>query len=1556
MQTVARNNFTTVKTEGAILPADLLQRVASQKMEGLQPTDYHLAPGEKLGEAISRAWTRCQGVWETFNEQRQLLPDSDSGTSLTRERWLLILFQELGYGRLPFQQRGLELPEDPSSISNHHSSSPVRYPISHLWQQTPIHLVGFRQDLDRRDPSIKRSPHSLMQEFLNRSDDYLWGFISNGLTLQILRDNISLTRAAYVEFDLEKMMTEHVYADFSLLWLICHQSRVETLHGTSLPTDCWLEKWSQQAVEQGTRALDALSSGVQDATTALGRGFLAHPGSENERLKQKLRTGALSRHDYFRQLLRLVYRLIFLFVAEDRDLLLLPEADEQARTRYTTYYAAGRLRRLAEARRGGPHPDLYRALRRVFFLLRAGYPDLALPALGSFLFSERSTPTLDECDIANADLLNAIRALAFTVEGQVTRPVDYKNLGAEELGSVYESLLELHPFLNIEAASFTLELAAGSERKTTGSYYTPTSLITSLLDSALEPVVADRLRAVRSGGFSRPTAEGAPTNLEQAILDIKVVDPACGSGHFLIAAANRLAAHLARVRTGDDEPSPTARREALRDVVHHCIHGVDINEMAVELCKVGLWMETINPGNPLGFLERNIQCGNSLIGATPALLRQGIPDDAFKPITGDDKAYCQEWKARNKEERKGQLSMRFGEEPWERLDDLAAAMAELDSMGDRTLAEVRAQEAAYARMVLSNDYEDSHLWADTWCAAFVWKKTTEFPYPITEQTFRKIGRNPFDVAAWMKAEIKRLYKEYQFFHWHLVFPHVFHPQVAKTNQPDEPSERKDVTGWTGGFDVVLGNPPWERIKLQEKEWFASRDEAIATAPNAAARRKLITQLPKTNPALHEAFAADKRKAEGESTFVRDSGKYPLCGRGDVNTYTLFAELARHVQSDTGRVGVIVPSGIASDDTTKYYFQDIMESAALVSLYDFENRAGLFPTVDSRMKFCLLTLTGTARPSEEGARFIFFALDVADLREDERRFTLSAADITLLNPNTRTCPIFRSQRDAELTKAIYRRVPAHIIESDTKRNAWGIYYLRIIDFSDHAAQLRSKEQLLADNLDCKDNEYKDQKTEEHYLPLYEAKLINYFDHRYASFENVSQEEAYKGNARELKQLEHDQPNKYIYPRYWVSKHFFESIIEKYKHDRNWLLGFRDVTNNTNERTFIASVIPRVPATRKFPTIGVEKWKYIAGLTSNFSTHIADYVARQKIGGTSMSFYVFKQLPFLPPNSYKKPCSWDPSTNYSFLLPRVLELAYTAYDLLPFAQDCGYTGAPFRWDEARRFLLRCELDAAYFHLYGIERDDVDYIMDTFPIVKRKDEAAHGDYRTKRLILEIYDEMAEAAHTGQPYQTRLDPPPADPRATHTWDEVYLGPYRDPSTWWQEVEAVPVEKAVEEKQAVTYQLQAKSPHSVKESTQPFHLTSSPPTSKETDKITPAPAHASQQPLLAVMPAPGGPRSRRLKQAMALGKESSPTATRELVAFLADEDSSIRWLAGSSLVQRANSDVVAAIAAFLEGAEPERVTIAKPEIQRVLGLIAETAENEAVQNSAKTRLAQLDS
>ncbi|HDR06480.1 MAG TPA: hypothetical protein ENN88_02490, partial [Candidatus Coatesbacteria bacterium] len=485
--------------------------------------------------------------------------------------------------------------------------------------------------------------------------------------------------------------------------------------------------------------------------------------------------------------------------------------------------------------------------------------------------------------------------------------------------------------------------------------------------------------------------------------------------------------------------------------------------MAVELCRINLWLEALEPGKPLSFLDHHIRCGNSLLGATPALLREGIPDEAFKPIEGDDRAYCTELKRMNRGERqdaaRGQRALFY---PWERLGDLASAMVNLDDMPDDTPQAVRAKQERYENIVKSSGYLFGHLWADAWCAAFVWRKVPEReggpPYAVTEQVFRAIERSPHSAPQWMKDEVQRLARQYQFFHWHLEFPDVFRVPAS-----DEKPENKQ-TGWSGGFDCVLGNPPWERIKLQEKEFFAARNPDIANAPNAAARRRMIAMLPETDPPLYQAFQDALRRAAGESTLVRDTGRYPLCGRGDVNTYSIFAELKRSLLNPAGRVGCIVPSGIATDDTTKFFFQDLIATGSLVSLYSFENEEFIFPAIHHATKFCLLTMAAPGSAVRRAVDFVFFARQVEHLAEKERHFTLTAEEIALLNPNTCTCPIFRSRADAELTKAIYGRVSVLIKESRSgqpEENPWGISFLRMFDMANDSGLFRTQEQLEAE---------------------------------------------------------------------------------------------------------------------------------------------------------------------------------------------------------------------------------------------------------------------------------------------------------------------------------------------------------------------------------------------------------------------------------------------------------------------------------------------------------------
>jgi hypothetical protein len=1339
---MSAGNFVAITSEGGMIPSDFLHDLVAPgaTLEGLSPASYHLAEGERISEQVNRSWNRLKGCWANFRKSIAERKPADPTTTETRERWLQPLFQELGFGQKLSAAKPIEI--DGRS-----------YPVSHGWGAVPIHLVGSHVDIDRRTPgaigAAKASPHSLVQQVLNASDHHMWGIVSNGLVLRLLRDNVTLTRMAYVEWDLAAIFDGDLYSEFFLLWLLCHQSRFEG----ERPDQCWLENWKKEAADKSFRALEDLRPGVESAISSLGAGLVSHPA--NKQLLSKLRSGELSTQEFYRQILRVVYRMIFVFAAEDRGLLHppLPENEPEtetaalkARQRYRDFYSLSRLRRRSMHRTGTPHPDLWASFQLITQKLGSenGCPELALPPLGSFLWQgERSTPDLNGCLVSNRHFLFAVHSLAFVKSGGVRRSVDYRNLGAEEIGAVYEGLLELHPRVHAELGTFELDTAAGNERKTSGSYYTPDSLVQCLLDTALDPVV-DQVVAGKSG------EEAA-----QAILKLKVCDPAVGSGHFLIAAAHRLARRLAVARTGEEEPSPEANRAALRDVIGRCLYGVDINPMSAELCRVSLWLEALEPGKPLSFLDHRIQVGNSLLGVTPRLLEAGLPDDAFKPIVGDDKAICTEAKKRNKDERR-QLALFHGTEtaPGKSLGVLPAAMLEVDRIPDDTAAGLHAKEERYAAIVGSNEYLHSWFLADAWCAAFVWKKTKDHPYPITNDILRKIAHNPHDCAPWMRDEIQRLREQYQFFHWHLAFPEIF-----KLPRKDEMPENQQ-TGWSGGFDVMLGNPPWERVKLQEKEWFAECRPDIAEAPNAAARKRLVANLTVENPALYAAFTDDLRQAEGESHVLRDSGLYPLCGCGDVNLYAVFAESLRQHVALKGRFGAVLPSGIATDDTTKLFFQTNCETRSLISLFDFENRAGLFPAVDSRMKFCLFTAGSGLVGATDAAEFAFFAHRIEDLRDSDRRFTLSVDDITLLNPNTRTCPVFRSQRDAALTKGIFKRVPVLTRDAVSARqaeDAWGFDYMtKMFDMADSSHEFVDFANIASAGWKRVGLDYIDVGGMP-YTPLYEAKHIHIFNHRWGLESSESE-----GSDDILRN-----PDASLVTRYWIRRSRVDERLLSKHWRKDWLLGWRDITNTTNERTCIFAVFPRTAAAHTLRVAFVEATAPdAAAFQACLSSFCFDYVARQKVGGTHLTVEALKQLPVLPPAIYAEPCKWvgQPAPPLrDWLLLRVLELTYAAWDLEPFAQDCGFSSPPFVWDEARRFQIRCELDAAFFHLYGLSRDDADYIMDTFPIVMRKDEEKHGTYRTKDTILEIYDAMQTAITTGKPYQTRLDPPPADPRCCH-------------------------------------------------------------------------------------------------------------------------------------------------------------------------------------------------
>jgi hypothetical protein len=558
--------------------------------------------------------------------------------------------------------------------------------------------------------------------------------------------------------------------------------------------------------------------------------------------------------------------------------------------------------------------------------------------------------------------------------------------------------------------------------------------------------------------------------------------------------------------------------------------------------------------------------------------------------------------------------------------------------------------------------------------------------------------------------------------WASAFPRVFGP--------------KDQ----GGFACVVGNPPWERLKLQEREFFARAAPDIAGAVSAATRRRKIEKLVEGRPELHERYRAAQQLAETTLAHVRQCGHFPLTARGDINTYMLFAELARRIVAPDGRIGLLLPSGIATDNTTRAFFAELVESGSLGALYDFENRKGFFPDVHRAFKFCILLFGGRDRrfPS---ADFVFFAHRMEDLDERRRHIALSKRDLKLLNPNTRTCPVFRTRRDAELTKGIYRRVPILIDQSrKAGGNPWGVKYVRMFDQTNDAERFRTAEELAAEGFRLDGNRWR--KGKRVFLPLYEAKMVQAYDHRAAGVVVVGENWVRQGQTEPTTLVMHQNPEFVVQPRWWVDEADVDAALGGSV--RPAYLCYKDVTSPTNRRTMIAAMIPRAAVVNSAPLVltGEEIGPRRAlCLLANLNSLALDYVARQKVGGIHLNYFIVNQLPLFGPERYEERCPWNKRQKLEkWISDRVLRLSCTADDMRPLGTAAGFDPPVHRWNPAERVELLAELDAAFFLLYGLGREDVEYVLGTFA-------GDGGGAETGRLfpadegILGAYDRLAQA-----------------------------------------------------------------------------------------------------------------------------------------------------------------------------------------------------------------------
>jgi hypothetical protein len=847
----------------------------------------------------------------------------------------------------------------------------------------------------------------------------------------------------------------------------------------------------------------------------------------------------------------------------------------------------------------------------------------------------------------------------------------------------------------------------------------PQALVDCLLDSALEPVLdAAVQRGVRAA--KRKNNVGAATQINgaevaRALLAVTVCDPACDSGDLLVAAASRIARRVAEAREGSRAPgaqapdaqapdaqAPDALRRAMREVVGSCIYGVDVSGEAVERAKDRLRLAADVPGMPPPFLDGRVRQGNALIGASPELIENGIPDEAFRTADGDDRRLARSLRRANAKPNPGQATLFSEHGGYSHANEaLAKSLAKIGRLPGGAPADDRRRAAEYAKWRDSAAFR-ARLVADAWCAAFGWAKTPDAPPAIVNRVLLDLREQAAGgvLPAESLAEIGRLRGEQGFFHWHLEFPDVFRVAEGETR-------------WRGGFSCVLSAPPREKV--------------------------------------------DRR---GESTvfrFATGSGAYPECAAGlaepgvsALRADQLFTERVTAILAPEGRAGCAVAQGIAAAPGARHLLGGLMRRGVLASLYDFTGPDAAC---------CLLTFGGGpvpgapvpgapvprgpvhAGPARGGAgRFAFRLNSPAELGDGGRSFTLTPGEAALVNPNTGALPPFRGSRDAALVTAIYRRVPPLWDETRPGGNPWKMRLETAFPRAADAGLLRAEQELRDEGWELAGSTFT--RDGRRMLPVYESPMIDVFDHRVAAPRYWIAEHGPVVVQRKGGTAQRPGVADRLAGLGWSWE---------------WLCAWRTPAHEgpVTERTAVAVFLPRAAAASSLPLMLPRVVPpFAAALIAAQSSLVFDYVARQKIDGPAVRAAHWKQLPVPTPDMLEP--------HLPFIVPRVLELVYTSPDMRPLARDLDDHGAdPFAWDPGRRAGLRAELDALFFRVYGIDdRDDVEYISGTLRTGAGAPEQGKGQdddgQRAKQLILAAYDRMAEAAASGAEYETRIFPPP--------------------------------------------------------------------------------------------------------------------------------------------------------------------------------------------------------
>ena len=1331
--------------QGSLFASDFLCDAITRSPDWQELDDASLEELEAALRAICDRFPAAASPNESQTEDDLIWP------VLARLGWTASLRQQnlSAYGRVDVPDGLLFADEAAKGQANGFAEEWRRYELG----LAVVESKRWLRPLDRRSGrhGEETAPSTQMLRYLRRIDDVTtgrlrWGILTNGARWRLYYQGARSVSEQFFEVDLAALLDLPGRNDG--LFALTEAERRHWLkvfalvfrREAFLPGAADARTFHQRAIAEGRFYEERVAASLSDLV--FGQVFpelaRAVAAAEPDAPLPEVREAALL----------LLYRLLFILYAEDRDLL--PVRDR----RYDDYALRDRVR--GDVGRRKDQGDTFAETLATYWsaidgLCRAidqGEISIGLPPYNGGLFDRERAPLLDRIRLGDRVMADVIDALSFEQGPTGRRYINYRDLGVRQLGSIYERLLEHELAPDGDGVAVRPNIFA---RKGSGSYYTPDDLVGLIVEETIGPLVQARTDAFEAEAgrmpADEPAREQAVAHLAEhdpaeAILALKVCDPAMGSGHFLVSLVDYLAdgviAAMAEAEAlADGYVSPLVGRiQAIRDrilaiaedrnwaidrdrlddrhivrrmVLKRCVYGVDKNPMAVELAKVALWLHTFTVGAPLSFLDHHLRCGDSLFGAWA---RGGI-----------DKAIDY-----------GSPLLLHGSVT--QAERSALGMQTIEELTDAEIAEAHRSAETFAQVEEATAPLDAVL---SLVHAIDWLEVKDRESKTALQSFFGgfLG-DPIEIAlgraevsterpesahfAELLREAHRLVDEERFLNWQAAFPGVW------TNWQSVDPE--------GGFDAVIGNPPWDRMKLQQVEWFATRRREIALVPRAADRKRMIAALERDGDPLAQDYALASERATAAARMARSGGDYPLLSGGDLNLYSLFVERAMTLVKPDGMVGLLTPSGIASDKTAARFFKGVATEGRLKALYDFENKKVFFPDVHASFKFCIVVASPS--PVGEAANCAFYLHDISERDDPERCFPLTAESFARVNPNTGTAPIFRTRRDAELTTAIYGRLPVLVDRSSGEEvKAWPVKYATMFHMTNDSGLFRTRAELEEREgaYPIGGNHFGSPAGD--WVPLYVGRMIHLFDHRAASVEVNAENLHNVALSGDISAEQKADPAFLPTPQYWVP-----SAEVSFPDGHDWTIAFRDIARATDARTMITAAVPLVGLGNKVPAIHCADPEIgrsnASPLLANLGATILDFVVRQKVHSTSLNWFIVEQLPVVPSDRYES-VRFGPKTAGEIVREAVLELTYTAHDMAPFARDMGHVDAagdvlpPFLWDADRRLRLRAKLDAVYFHLYGVtDRDDVRYIYSTFPIVERQEIAAYGTYRSRDLCL--------------------------------------------------------------------------------------------------------------------------------------------------------------------------------------------------------------------------------